>query len=150
MAIRNYYLHISELRSNPDAAVSLSCPPDFACVGFVIRQNLAVGEAHETTHEIVSLVARYVDPVIGNRLQRRVCRGREVPIQLHLHTTGLLNDGVNSDGVFERFDDDLRSGSAYGLDRLAHIGHQVSGALLPKRKGHWSLVGEDRQRTHRR
>src|SRR5271170_583646 len=117
MTVRHQYLHISKERRDPDAAVGFSRAPDFAGIGaLVVRNHFAMREPHEGIHKIVGLIARYVDPVVRNGFERRICGWREVPIQLHLDTARPLNDGVNPDRILEWLDNYFCSRRSRSLD----------------------------------
>src|ERR1700735_5027772 len=70
MAVSNHDLHVAEQRLDAYAAISFPRSPDFACVGaLVICNYLAVAEADEPVDEIVGLIGRGVDPLVGDRFK---------------------------------------------------------------------------------
>src|SRR5580658_9377663 len=150
MSVRHHDLHVAEQRRYADTAESLSCASDFACVStLVIRDHFALGEAYEVVDEVIGLIARHVNSVVWNRFGWPVIGWCEVPIQLHLHATGPLDDRIHADRVLEWFDDDLSSGRTSGLDRLVHVRYQIPSTFLSKRERDRRFERKHRQRADR-
>src|ERR1700722_19143909 len=55
-----------------------------------------------------------------------------MPVQLHLHAAGPLDDGIYTNGILERLDQDAGAGCARRGESLIHVGNEVSGPLEAK------------------
>ena len=100
--------------------------------------------------ERVGLIWGYVYSIFGHGLQLRIRRRARVPIELHVHATGKLDDYVAADRIVERRHDDVRAGRAGRANRSVHIGDQIPSPFVAEGIRHGRFKSENGERAARR
>ncbi|MGC2660982.1 MAG: hypothetical protein WA324_23760 [Bryobacteraceae bacterium] len=145
MTVRDKHSEQAEGGCHANAAVRLRGSTNFHAWRLrIVGDDFAMRESEKALDKGVDPAGRDIHAIIRNCLKLWKGRRSFVPIQLHVHATGPLDDGIATYGIVERVDEYVGAGDARSLRRCIQIGDKVTGTLAAERIGDWRFEAEHR------
>src|SRR4029077_18377597 len=148
MAIGYKHGHLTESRLKADTPIRVVRSPNFDTRrAGIVGDDFTMRELDEAMDERVGLIWGHVYSILWHGLQLSIRRRARVPIELHIYTTGKLDNYIAADRIVERRHDDVRAGRAGRANRSVHIGDQIPRPFATEGVRHRCFKSENRERT---
>src|ERR1700740_1227096 len=99
----------------------------------IIGNHSAMTKGKKAVYERTRTIGGHIDTVFRDRLQRSVRRRSRMPVELTLYATGPFDNGISSNGIIERSDDDISAGCPCNFDRSIEVSHKIPCPFHAKR-----------------
>src|SRR5882757_9483657 len=150
MAIRYENGQLAEVGLDTDSPISVTWPSDLNTGSVrIVSDDIPMTKGNKAVYEGSHAIGGYIDTVFRNGLQGLIGRRGRVPIELRVHATRPLDNGISSDWVIEWSHKNVGACRTSGLDRRIEIGHEVTRSLCAKGIRNRRLEPENRHTSRR-